>query len=121
MFEKNQYTWDRSTNYTTVDLFKPFLNKIKTYSKSFNSSTYSVTSDLTDIYQNIKFQHTFWIQLTDIASDSILLLNMTFKKGEFYNLLKYFDTETLLNSIELKNYLTLGWIKASNSKLFDEV
>ena len=121
MFEKNQYTWDRSTNYTTVDLFKPFLNKIKTYSKSFNSSTYSVTSDLTDIYQNIKFQHTFWIQLTDIASDSILLLNMTFKKGEFYNLLKYFDTETLLNSIELKNYLTLGWIKASNSKLFDDI
>ena len=121
MFIKNQSTWERNINYEEVSVFKTLLDKLKTYSKCFNSSTYSVTSTLLDVYKNIKYQHALWIELTDFAPDTLNLFGLEIKKGLFYNLLKYVDTDTILNSEEFRNHLELGWIKASNSKLFDDI
>ena len=57
MFIKNQSTWERYNTYEDTDNFKALLSKLKSYSKSFNSSTYTTTSTLNDVYENIKYQH----------------------------------------------------------------
>ncbi len=120
MFIKNQSTWERSVNYENTTVFKTLLEKLKTYSKCFNSSTYSTTSTLMDVYKTIKFQHSLWVKLTNFAPESITIFGLEIKQGYFYNLLKYTDSDTILNSVELKKYLELGWIKAASSKLFED-
>ncbi len=121
MFNKNQSTWERNINYEEATVFKTLLDKLKTYSKCFNSSTYSVTSTLMDVYKNIKFQHALWVELTNFAPDTLTLFGLTIQKGMFYNLLKHVDTATILNSTEFRNYLELGWIKAADAKLFEDI
>jgi hypothetical protein len=120
MFIKNQSTWERNINYEDTLEFKSLLDKLKTYSKCFNSSTYSVTSTLMDVYKTIKFQHCIWIQLTNFAPEFITLFELEIKQGYFYNLLKYVDIDTILKSDEFRKYLELGWIKAATSKLFED-
>lgn len=121
MFIKNNSTWQREINYEDSTVFKNLLDKLKTYSKSFKSASYSTTSTLSDVYENIKYQHTFWVQLTNFAPDNLFILGKEFKKGEFYNLLKDFDTQTLINSTELKELIKTGWLKTANSKLFEDI
>jgi hypothetical protein len=57
MFIKNQSTWERYNTYEDTDNFKALLSSLKSYSKSFNSSTYTTTSTLNDVYENIKYQY----------------------------------------------------------------
>ncbi len=121
MFIKNQSTWERNINYEEATVFKSLLDKLKTYSKCFNSSTYSVTSTLLDVYDNIKYQHALWIELTNFAPETLTLFGLELKHGIFYNLLKHVDSQTILNSEEFRTYLKAGWIKASNAKLFEDV
>jgi hypothetical protein len=121
MFIKNQSTWERNINYEEATVFKSLLDKLKTYSKCFNSSTYSVTSTLSDVYDNIKYQHALWIELTNFAPETLSLFGLELKHGVFYNLLKHVDSQTLLNSEEFRTYLKAGWIKASNAKLFEDI
>lgn len=121
MWEKNNATWGRKENHYDTKIFKSLLDKLKTYSKCVNASTYNVTNTLADVYSNIKFQNAFWIQLTNFSEDVIELMGITIEKGKFYNLLKYFSCQELEDSIELKELMKIGHIKASNSKLFEDI
>src|SRR6478735_5669002 len=121
MFIKNGNNWDRRTNFQDSEEFKNLLTQLKTYSKCFNSATYSTSSTLKDVYENIKYAKAFWVQTTDFAPDELNIFGLTLKKGYFYNLFKHIDKKTILDSIELRSYMEKGWIKASNSKLFEDI
>ncbi len=120
MFVKKGSAWEKKTTLNDSSLFETLLNKLKTYSKSFNSSSYSVTNTLADVYENIKFQHALWIELTDFAPETLALFGKVFEKGRLYNILKYTDSKTLSDSSEFRDYIKTGWIKAADSKLFED-
>ena len=111
MFIKNQSVWERYITYEDTDTFKILLDNLKSYSKSFNSSTYSITSTLNDVYENMKFQHSLWMRLTSISTDSIEIFGNTYLKNEIYNLLKDVNIDDILASSILRNYISIGYIE----------
>ena len=122
MWNKNNTTWNKEDNYLSTDLFERFLEKLKTYSKCINASTYSVTNTLEDIYSIIKYQHAFWVEITNLGPEEVVLDNITLKKGELYNLTDSLSSDEINNDTLLKLYLQkdVAILKATNSLLFNE-
>ncbi len=120
LWNKENYTYSKKDNLRDTDFFVNILDKLKTYSKCINASGYSVTNTLEDVYNVLKYQHAFWVSLTNVAPEIILLEGLELKKGFYYNLSKDLSDDTILNSQDLKNYMDSGYIKAANSLLFEE-
>lgn len=121
MWNKNNTTWKKEDNFLSTDLFERFLKKLKTYSKCINSATYSVTNTLEDVYNILKYQHAFWVSLTNFADDTIEFMGITLEKGNIYNMLDYFSCDTLSKSSEFRELLEKGYLKAANSLLFEDI
>lgn len=120
LWNKENYTYSKKDNLLDTDFFVNILDKLKTYSKCINASGYSVTNTLNDVYNILKFQHAFWITLTDIAPDSIILEGLTLYKGIYYNLSKELSDDVIIASESLRNFMDIGYIKSANSLLFEE-
>lgn len=119
MYNKVNKTWEKRDNLMDVSIFKSLLEKIKTYSKCDDASTYSITRNLNDIYENLKYQHALWVETTNFIEHSYDFNGVTLEKNQIYNLLKYFDCSFLLNSEEFIGLLSTGKIKAANALLYD--
>lgn len=120
LWNKNLYTYSKKDNLLDTDFFVSVLNKLKTYSKCINASGYSVTNTLEDVYSVLKYQHAFWITLTNIAPDSLELEGLVLEKGIYYNLTKDLTDDQILNSTTLRSYIEQGLVKAANSELFED-
>lgn len=120
LWNKDNYTYSKKDNLRDTDFFVNILDKLKTYSKCINASGYSVTNTLEDVYNVLKYQHAFWITLTNASPESITLEGLELKKGFYYNLSKDLSDDIIINSQDLKNYMDSGYIKAANSLLFEE-
>lgn len=121
MWQKNNGTWDRIENLYDTNVFNSILDKLKTYSKCVNASTYNTTRTLSDVYENIKYQHALWVHTTNFAETDIELMGLTIQRGKFYNLLKHFTCKQLSDSVEFRQLLEYGILKASNPLLFEDL
>jgi len=122
MWNKTNSTWKKEDNFLNTDLFERFLEKLKTYSKCINASAYSVTNTLEDVYNIIKYQHAFWVQITNIGPDILELENITLNKGVLYNLAETLTTDQINDDNLLRYYLKedVAFLKAANSLLFED-
>lgn len=138
MWSKTDGQWSRTNNIFTSDDFKPTLQRLQTYAKCLNASTYSVTNQLNDIYSIINYQHGFYIQILPSAPDVIKISGVVFNKSEkIYNLsithsedvivnnvlelpyVPFFD-ENGIETLSIRTAIEIGYIKAANSLLFED-
>lgn len=137
MWSKIDGQWSRTNNIFTSDDFKPTLQRLQTYAKCLNASTYSVTNQLDDIYSIINYQHGFYIQFLENAPDVLKISNVVLKKSEkIYNLTITHSEDTIVNNVlettyvpffdengietlSIRTAISIGYIKAANSLLFE--
>jgi len=130
----NNGRWIQKESFLNSTEFKRTLQRLKTYSKCLNASTYSVTNNLDNIYSEILYQHGFYVELLDSAPNELIISDILLKKGEIYNLslthskeiiinnkLDYIvneDDETGVLKMTIRTAIALNYIKAANSLLF---
>jgi hypothetical protein len=138
MWSKIDGQWSRTNNIFTSDDFKPTLQRLQTYAKCLNASTYSVTNQLDDIYSIINYQHGFYIQFLANAPVVLKLSNVVLTKSDkIYNLSLSHSEDTIVNNIlelpyvpffdengietlSIRTAIEIGYIKAANSLLFEQ-
>lgn len=133
MWIKENGTWSRQTNILSSDEFKPTLQRLQTYAKCLNASTYSVTNQLHDIYSIVNYQHGFYVE--NITGSPIVVSQIRIEPGRIYNLSLLVTRNTIVNNINdglittdgnglsnmtIRTAIANGYIKAANSLLFDD-
>ena len=132
----NTGRWIPKETTFNIEDFSRTLDRLKTYSKCINASTYSVTNNLDNIYSDILYQHGFYIEFLESSPENLIISGVILEKNKLYNLslthskdviinneLDYLittDEETGYLQMTIRTAIAMNYVKAANSLLFIE-